>query len=140
MAEPIKAIEGSCVHYTGVFGPGTTCCAAGVNYRELVDTTEPGWVRKLPCSTALQRNPVSCSKLRLPTAEEVRAYEAWWDEHFKLVQVAVERCRGDAAGKRGVRGTVECPACKGKLNYSVASSNGHLWGGCETKDCLRWMQ
>ena len=52
---------------------------------------------------------------------------------------AMELCRIDAKGERGIEGTIECPACKGTLHYSIAGTNGHMWGRCETKDCLTWM-
>ncbi len=38
------------------------------------------------------------------------------------------------------RGKIECPKCKGELNYSRAKSNGHVWGKCKTENCLSWMQ
>ena len=53
---------------------------------------------------------------------------------------AMELCRNDADGRSGVSGTIKCPACGSKLNYSVSSFNGHLWGTCETAECLRWME
>lgn len=145
MDKPIRAIAGSCVHYTGVWGLGMVdipCCAAGVNYHELVGEG-PGWVAKLPCTPPIKgvrTRQVFCSKKQLPTAEEIAAYDAWMDEHFKVLQEAMERCRAHAAGKRDVQGVVECPACKGNLYYSIAGSNGHLWGKCETTNCLSWMQ
>ena len=40
---------------------------------------------------------------------------------------------------KDARGEIECPACKGKLHYSIASYNGHIWGKCETEKCLEWM-
>lgn len=35
---------------------------------------------------------------------------------------------------------VECPVCKGKLHLSQSSYNGHVWGKCEIKDCVSWME
>lgn len=35
---------------------------------------------------------------------------------------------------------VECPACKGRLKLSISAVNGHVWGACETPDCVRWME
>jgi len=147
MDKPIKACEGRCNHYRGLSGPGTKdilTCDAGVNYRELAGTTEPGWVRKLPCTrpigNATLDEQVPCDKREMPTKEQIAAYDAWCEDHFKIVGTAMKRCRDDAGGRRGIRGTVECPACKGKLHYSVAGVNGHLWGSCETPECLSWMQ
>ena len=41
--------------------------------------------------------------------------------------------------KEGCVGKIECPKCGGILHYSVAGGNHHIWGTCETKDCLKWM-
>jgi hypothetical protein len=38
------------------------------------------------------------------------------------------------------QGIIECPKCKGKLHFTRAKINGHVWGKCETDDCLSWMQ
>ncbi len=43
-------------------------------------------------------------------------------------------------GKTNAQGVIECPLCKGKLHYTVAACNGHIWGKCETENCLSWMQ
>lgn len=56
-----------------------------------------------------------------------------------LVLQAIELIREDSKGKRGVAGKVKCPKCSGELGYSVARSNGHVWGRCSTPDCLAWM-
>lgn len=145
--KPIRACEGRCNHYRGIWGPGMkdiATCEAGVNYRDLARTTEPGWVRKLPCTrpigNATVDEQVTCDKRLMPTKEQIEAYDAWVDEHMNIVGKAMTACREHAGGKRGVRGSVECPACKGKLHYSVAAYNGHLWGKCETPECLSWMQ
>jgi hypothetical protein len=42
--------------------------------------------------------------------------------------------------KRGISGVIECPLCKGKLQYSIAGNNGHVWGCCATTNCLVWRQ
>lgn len=41
---------------------------------------------------------------------------------------------------KDARGEMECPICQGKLHYTIAGYNGHIWGKCETEDCLQWMQ
>jgi hypothetical protein len=52
----------------------------------------------------------------------------------------VAKSNGHVKGKGG-DGTLPCPICKtGTLHYSVAAYNGHLWGTCTTKDCVRWME
>ena len=37
-------------------------------------------------------------------------------------------------------GVVECPICKGQLHLSQSAYNGHVWGKCETADCIAWME
>ena len=62
------------------------------------------------------------------------------DIDIKLFDKAIELCEKNAKGKRGIVGTIKCPKCGGKLNYSVSDYNGHIHGQCETKDCLAWRQ
>jgi len=42
--------------------------------------------------------------------------------------------------KTGGSEIIECPVCKGSLNVSISSYNGHCHGSCETDGCLRWME
>lgn len=42
-------------------------------------------------------------------------------------------------GRAGSK-VVECPACKRNLHMKIAACNGHVWGKCETKKCLSWME
>ncbi len=38
-------------------------------------------------------------------------------------------------------GSIPCPACKtGKVSYSRAGCNGHIWAQCSTPDCVRWIE
>lgn len=48
----------------------------------------------------------------------------------------------DAVGKkRGVTGSMDCPACEGgKISYGVSSYNGHTSGACSTPGCLSWIE
>ena len=38
------------------------------------------------------------------------------------------------------QGQIECPKCSGDLHYTRSSSNGHVWGKCQTEECLSWAQ
>jgi hypothetical protein len=40
--------------------------------------------------------------------------------------------------KKPDKGVVECPSCKGKLNYTRLP-NKKVYGKCETMGCLSWM-
>lgn len=42
--------------------------------------------------------------------------------------------------REGTRGTIECPKCENTLYWTRASSNNHVWGTCEIKGCIQWMQ
>lgn len=44
------------------------------------------------------------------------------------------------AEEPGSAGTIECPACRGRLAWIRDSHNGHVHGQCETAGCLSWMQ
>jgi len=55
------------------------------------------------------------------------------------IAVALAFIQEDSKGRRGVKGSISCPRCGKKLNYSVAK-NGHRWGKCETEGCLCWME
>lgn len=58
---------------------------------------------------------------------------------FKFIGEAIQCIRVDAKEKNRSSGQIECPKCKGKLGYSIARSNGHVHGRCETSGCLAWM-
>jgi hypothetical protein len=48
---------------------------------------------------------------------------------------------GKEPKRKGGVSTMKCPVCAdGTLRYSVAGLNGHMWAGCTTKDCVRWME
>lgn len=48
--------------------------------------------------------------------------------------------KGIIKGKGG-QSSVKCPCCPdGFIDYSVASSNGHMWAKCSTKECVRWIE
>ncbi len=138
----------TCKHFNGIWAPGMKehSCRAGVDYRSLVGGETQGWVNRLPClpksadrTDAERAEIVPCALREFPTLGEVEAKEKADEEAFKITTSAIKLCRDHAAGKRGIGGDVECPKCKGRLNYTVAASNGHLWGKCETDGCLAWM-
>jgi hypothetical protein len=54
---------------------------------------------------------------------------------FKLIDEA--RKKMVATGL--THGSVECPKCKGYLNWEK-HSNGHIWAKCEKQDCMGWME
>jgi len=133
----------TCRHFNGIGIDHGKRCRAGVVYRTHVGGEDFGWVRRLPCmpkpADEDRSRVVPCDSHEFPSLEEVEAEERAADEIMHLTTAAIKICRDDAGGKRGVAGDVECPKCKGRLHYTVAAVNGHLWGRCATPDCLAWM-
>lgn len=135
--------KGNCIHYTGT---QHDCCKAGVAYGDLVDRESSGWAMRLPCWTstmahAAKFEKVDCAKYTDPTDAEIAADTAETAvimARIWLVMPVVSVWRKKALmGKQEV---IECPACKGRLNLSQSSYNGHVHGACETEGCVRWME
>ena len=121
-------------------------CAIGIDLRSLVGGDDLGWATRIPCLVVDSIKPngpiVSCSKYQEETEEEIaakeREIEALLERHRKAEEV-VRAFRVKYKNKSGQE-TVKCPVCEGKLHLSIAAYNGHVWGKCETKDCLAWME
>lgn len=81
------------------------------------------------------------------TLEELKASLPQEDQGFEVSDclLAMSKAMEDAKSKgikkgHGGASSLQCPICKGVLNYSVASVNGHVWGRCATAGCVSWMQ
>lgn len=72
-------------------------------------------------------------------ADETRETKDKCDKSIADTLRALQAVMAVTQGARGVHGTITCPICGGDLRYSVAASNGHVWGACSTSDCVRWM-
>lgn len=128
---------GECKHFTGI---GKDTCRAHVVYTDLIGSRNAGWACRLPCVTSsLTKNPVSCEKFEALTQEEYDEKMAKWKERLGQTFIAREIITSQPDFKVGSSGSVECPVCKSKLNYSCAL-NGHIHAICETKECLSWME
>lgn len=62
-----------------------------------------------------------------------------FSESMRHMGVAIRSIRADAKEKNRSAGQVKCPKCSGNLSYSIARSNGHIHGRCDTSGCLAWM-
>jgi hypothetical protein len=124
-----------CRHYNGPVH--NDCCAAGVNYRKLGDDLKPGYIVRLPCvvGSPLTKEPVTCDKISLLTEDELKKQEQEITENSVKLFEAI----GVIRKTKLQSGHIECPKCKSNLHFSVAKSNGHIWGKCETEKCLSWM-
>ncbi len=69
--------------------------------------------------------------------EKKKASADWLDAYLDKVK----RCiRAIPRTGPGTSGTVACPVCGGKINYSFASCNGHLLAECEQPGCFAIME
>jgi hypothetical protein len=124
-------------------------CGAGITYRALAATSEPGWVRRLPCHSIFFADDiprVACEKESRPTREEAERAADDTERRFAEVATAMAACRADGEAHgfkkgRGGRAAIACPICSdGLLRYSISGYNGHLHGHCSTEGCVSWMQ
>ena len=111
-------------------------CEAGVEYATVRDESVKPF--RWPC---LDPEATNCH-LRSPyTAEEAEQIQRDQDASLQRVFKARDAIVEATGGKRGIRGVIDCPNCEGgKLSYTVAGSNGHIWAACSTKGCASWME
>lgn len=119
----------------------TGLCKAGVNAREHFGGAAIQWCCTKGNDATHEQQIAACPKWLRKTREEAEARANAIDNFMnkmKLVGPAVAEWRNKPP--RGKAEVIECPACKGRLHLSQASSNGHVWGKCETADCVSWME
>jgi len=61
-------------------------------------------------------------------------------KHVNSSIKAIHEKHGSGKPESQIFDSIECPQCKGVLEYTVSSYNGHIHGRCKTDDCLSWMQ
>jgi len=155
---------GKCIHYEGIM---RNSCKAGVNYHEKFGKDD-GIACRMPCfeyqtipahgrGTYVKHGEptirkeinrhgavvIPCELRQAPTQEQVEADRIESDAHmektFAALRVAGE-WRVKPKPKADRAEIVECPVCKGRLHLSQSAYNGHVWGKCETADCVSWME
>ena len=139
-----------CRHYKGMHGK--TACDAGVEFASVRVDHEPiqyrrrgeGAVytasRSFPCVAGLNYVDCGCQQREYYTAAEIEEHERDVHDSFDRSEKAVKAIRDFAKGRKGINGEIECPNCKGKLKFSIASYNGHIHARCSTDDCVSFMQ
>jgi hypothetical protein len=133
---------GWCIHFRSMQHDS---CEKGVNY-DVLAGGRLGAFHRLPCFIsdpdphAAQR--VECAHFRAPTAEEIEAHEGWIRGRLELIaRVMTGILPWRRANKgRSASEVVECPGCAGRLHLSIAASNGHVHGKCETEGCVAWAE
>lgn len=84
----------------------------------------------------------TCEKYEEPTAEDIAADDAAMEAAIARMKRTLPLCARIKAEHKGEswKGVETCPECGGKLHLSHAAMNGHVWGKCETENCLAWME
>ena len=159
--------HGTCIHYNGLGIADNKCCKAGVNYTDAFGK-EPGVVCRMPCiqfyvkpthgkGTYVKagepwvreekdrqgQQEIPCPSFLLPTEEQIQEHRKETDAHMEKTFAALKvvgewRVNPKPASDRAE--VIECPVCKGRLHLSQSAYNGHVWGKCETTDCVSWME
>lgn len=129
-----EQIANRCTHFNGV---QHDTCRAGCSYKQFQGK------QTLPClrSQDLDQS-VKCDKRQWVSEEEIQKELDEIELEMKKFMTAgplIKRIKREHRGEDW-KGVEECPVCKGKLHMSHAKYNGHVWGKCETKDCLAWME
>lgn len=141
----IKREMQTCVHFSGIQNEK---CAAGINIREIVGGDDFGWAARLPCFLDTQEVCTAiCPSRQFPSREqaekEVSDSEAATSRTLSVLRSAHEHAKNNGLGKgHGGAGSIPCPIpnCKGKIQYTVASYNGHMHGRCDSGNCVSWME
>lgn len=147
-----------CRHFTsGVDVIHDKCCKLGVCYRDVTaKPDEPGSMFRLPCHTPCEKHGLqvlaetgpagTCQHFDPLTEQEVQEREEAGEKamqeairRMKLVEPIITAIKQKYKGK-SVKGVKTCPVCGGKLHLSHSGYNGHVWGKCETENCLAWME
>jgi len=129
--------KGTCVHFNGIQHEK---CEAGLNMREITGGEGRGWAARMPCIQNDQTE-AACENYTEPTDAEIAESEEEMEKAMQRMRLAfplISKLKQE--NPDGGSGETECPACDGKLHYSVAGCNGHTHGKCETEGCLSWME
>ena len=148
--------KGTCKHFNGTWHNKE--CMAGVCYADVIPRPDDNLGRafRVPCRiiegteydqlNAGQKSGYdergTCDKFEEPTDEEIREHdeeiEAAVQRHMRTLPL-IAKVKEEQEG-RDWQGVVSCPVCSGKLHLSHSAYNGHVWGRCDTEDCLSWME
>ena len=139
---PLRATQ-HCRHYSYAMEPNDKrgpCCAKGVNL-EAPGAANVCMPQSMVVTGAL------CSKREEYTKAERKAWEQYRKESMlRMIAVLAEIPGSSDNNKKdreywGKQGTIDCPVCEGgKVRWTRAPSNGHLWARCSTPNCFGVMQ
>lgn len=133
--------KGSCKHSVSMMDE---LCFAGVDVREHVGGPSVGWTLRRPCDTenAVHFHVNPCELYEEATQDEIDIDADLIQEnvaHLQVVLPAIKKIKVDYKGQN-TSGTIQCPVCKGQLHWVHHAINGHVYGRCDTRDCVHWME
>lgn len=107
-----------CKHFNGIMNDS---CKAGVCYKDIRGTDKPF---RFPC---LDRESTLCSKAEFLSPEEVKK------EIDEIVESSTKAVNSliKIKSQNKNKGSVQCD-CGGKITYSFAPTNQHVWAKCDT--------
>jgi len=118
-------------------------CFAGVDVREHVGGDNAGWAMRRPCDGGNVGPFVNaCELYEEATQDEIDKEAALIQEgvdRFEKIFPVIEKIKTDNKGKN-IKGSVICPICGEKLHWIHHATNGHVYGRCDTEDCVHWME
>lgn len=129
--------KGVCKYFNGIQNDE---CMKAINYHKLVGVDKTGWVKKFPCFKS-HKTTIVCNEMTMPTDDEVKRYDEDFISWFEKLSITLETIP-DLKAKHpdGGSGQIECPSCKGTLNYSIARANKHIHMKCDTDGCISMME
>jgi hypothetical protein len=132
-----------CQHYTRGKG-ADMICRAGMDLKVIQRVaTKPNGIKWGPCigGHTLDDPHSICPHWIRRTREQGEKRADGVAKSLRIMSVVMpvvdEWRKKEPIGKAEV---IECPECKGRLHLSQSSYNGHVYGKCETPDCVSWME
>lgn len=114
-----QQVSGKCRHFNGIMNEA---CKVGVAYKDVRGNDKPF---KFPCFKENQSN--LCSKVEFLTDEEVKKE---LNDIFQSSTKAINSLLKIKSQNKN-QGSVQCD-CGGKITYSLAPNNHHVWAKCDT--------
>lgn len=135
IADKTEKNQTTCRHFNGIQHKR---CIADVEYEVVRGSGS------LPCFKLQGTAPPCASRDVMGAAEARASAEASAESlrnfftHSKAAREAITQAHTETGANSG---TILCPQCGGKLQWSRASSNGHVHARCmTTRECLAWME
>lgn len=122
-ADHVAAGLGGYYESAGIF-TRICCCDGGKRSEEEQRARCPQWERRTLEQATQRADDIEASMARMRIVGAVVGEWRTWTKKNRVAKQEV----------------IECPACKGRLHLSQAAYNGHVWGKCETKGCVSWME